>query len=172
MRSIRLATVSVVLTALLCVGLRRGQAQGDAFTYAGTSTVEASRALAAHLRQRGVAVTEQPDGVLRLEQRLTWMCQPRLAERGLDRLVCYLFFRINDQYRGSADLQHLAMTLNRRYNFGGFYVDTDGDLCFLTQLTFVDTIEGVELDAFLDYLAEVVDTLVQQEAEQLQRFLD
>lgn len=159
----------VVLTGAIIAW--RAAGQDDSWPCPGTDAAAAAKSLAVYLRQRGVTVTEQPDGLLRIQQGVTWICQPKLTDEGLDRLVCFAFLRLADTQRDSTALRQYAHELDRKYDLGGFFVDADGDLAFQTQLTFVDNIDAREMDAFYDYLGQVVQLLIRDEQSRLRGFM-
>lgn len=99
------------------------------------------------VRIADTGVVEATRGAERAELRLL------LADTGLDRLIAGHVYTASEG-ASPADLAGLARSLNETLNVGTFSVVEDGVL-FESSLPFLDELDPLLLDAFLDYGADV-----------------
>ncbi|MBV8078617.1 MAG: hypothetical protein JO284_19575, partial [Planctomycetaceae bacterium] len=64
------------------------------------------------------------------------------------------------EYKGSKEFEQLAVKLNRSQNFLQVYVDDNGDLEAVSNLTFYDELSARVFDSFVDDFTEAVKKYV------------
>ncbi len=147
-------------------GARAGaSANSDAFVFGGDDDAKAAVLLGDWLKKHQITVTQVAQGDVGVAVN-GWriLLSPKMYTGGeIDRFVTTLFFAPQDKWKGSKELRDFANDLNVRWNIGGFYVDTDGDLVLQTALTFEDQVSWDEMKGYFDWLTTTMVTLGSKE---------
>ena len=140
----------------------------DVFHYQGVDNKDAARLLATFLGEHGVRVVKVQEGaVFATSQSMAVVFRPAMT-RGLDRIVVYTGLPVKAAFRGSDRLRQALATLNDKYNIGSFSTDNGGTVFLVVgYVTFADTLEWVELKAFLEWFLPSVYQAIFSEAGDL-----
>ena len=85
---------------------------------------------------------------------------PIVNKEGLDRLRVMAFYQPKEEYKGSKELEQVAMKVNRAQNFLQVWVNDDGEFVAGSNLTFYDELTPRLFDAFMDTFAQAVKTFI------------
>jgi hypothetical protein len=81
-----------------------------------------------------------------------FILNPKMQEGDLSRIVVTKYYGVKTEYQGTTELLALALVLNNKFNIGQFSLSEDGDALILQgNITFVDSIDVIEIRKFLDY---------------------
>ncbi|MDP8228975.1 MAG: YbjN domain-containing protein [Candidatus Electryoneaceae bacterium] len=133
---------------------------GPSVVISTTDDALAAKQLISFLEQNGVTTSGQGDGWFILERNdLRYSLSPNMLE-SLDRIIVVTYFSVKPQYRNSQRLITAVMKLNKELNIGQFSIDDDGDLLYLSMITFVDQLYLEEINAFFTWDETLVLKLV------------
>lgn len=116
----------------------------------------AANALQEWITKRGFECELRSDTVVLTHQRVLINLYPITSEDELDRLQVATFYFPKDEYRGTEEFRQLAHRLNVEQNMLRVFVDDEGDLAIVGNMTFVDTFEAKEYDYYLDLYSAVI----------------
>ncbi|MBV8229942.1 MAG: hypothetical protein JO329_08165 [Planctomycetaceae bacterium] len=112
------------------------------------------------LGKRGFEV-EAPKGSLVMKrERISMSLVPIVENGGLDLIRVNAGYSPKKEYKGSKEFEQLAVKLNRSQHFLQVYVDDDGNLEAVSNLTFYDELSARVFDSFEDLFIEVVKKYV------------
>ncbi len=123
----------------------------DSITMTGEDDAKAGKKLGAWMAANDFEATTLDSGTVRVKGSvITMLLTPNLTRDGLDRVLVTAFFGVSDEAKqDSAALSDMVMGLNANSNIACFSLDKDNDLVVQSQITFIDTLERVELEKFL-----------------------
>lgn len=143
----------------------------DVLDLSGSDDAEAVEKLAGFLRDHAIDVLHESRGAVMIEYHMRkFALAPKIQDEGLDRIVVHEFWAAKpgtDRHR----FIEIVNELNNEYNTGGFYVDSDGDLAYQTQMTFMDTVTWQELNAFLTWHDYSLLAVLFSHRDELQHYL-
>jgi hypothetical protein len=117
---------------------------------------DALRTLKEWLGARGLEV-EAHKGLLVMRRGGVLMnLRPVVTKGELDWIRVFAIYSPEDKYKGSKELEQLAVKLNRSQSFLQVFVSDQGDLVAASNLTFYDELTARVFDAFLDAFAQIV----------------
>ena len=113
---------------------------------------QATREISGFLKDNGYALGQTSDEWFTMSvSDTTYIFQPKCLEQGLDRLVVRIYWGVKDDYKGTDDIKNLVARLNADMNIGQFSLDEDGDLVYISSLTYTDRLELEEVQQYLDW---------------------
>jgi hypothetical protein len=145
-----------------CAGMRP---DAGALMLTGNDDAAAAAVLRDRLHAAGLPVepAESPASLFVYRRGRATLLSPVLQAEGLDRIIAARSYA-PAAGRGAAELETLALSLNRALNVAGFKVSGDA-LLMEANLTFVDRLEVAELLAFLDWLDSIELAIRRVDAE-------
>ena len=112
------------------------------------------------LGKRGFEVEARVGLLVMKRERILMNLIPIVEEGGLDLIRVSNVYSPKKEYKGSKEFEQLAVKLNRSQNFLQVYVDDDGNLEAVSNLTFYDELSARVFDSFEDLFIEVVKKYV------------
>lgn len=81
---------------------------------------------------------------------------PFVQKGELDRLRALTFYTPKAEFKGKAEVEQLAVKLNKAQNFCQVFLDDEGRLNVASNMTFFDEFTAREFDAFMDLFVGVI----------------
>lgn len=147
--------VSLVVAGALVIALRAVPAQSaeDVWVYEGDDDDVAVSQLATFMEEHGMDVSAEEGYVFLQGELLKILLEPKMYKDKLDRIVVLVMFGVQEEAKDAKGaLLEFVNGLNRDYNVGAFYMDSDYDMVFMTQITFVDELAWRELKEAMDFV--------------------
>lgn len=108
------------------------------------------------LAARGIEVEARKGVLLMRRGGVLQNLIPLVYKGELDRIRVIAFYSAKPEFKGTKELEQLAVKLNRTQNLLQVFVDDEGDLAAGSNLTFYDELTAREFDAFADLFAQIV----------------
>lgn len=128
-----------------------GSGNGDTLNLAGCDNDAAAAKLADFLTRHSIKAVHQSAGAVMVDHHMRkFALAPKVQDGGLSRIVVHEYWAAK---RDNVETEFVRFVnrLNGEYNTGAFYVDSDGDLAYQTQMTFIDRIAWEHVEAFLTW---------------------
>lgn len=159
-RTMRLWTHALAAVCLLWLWAASAWPQvPSAWTYSGSDVKEATKSLQTFLKAHGVEIVKTFGDTTMIKGSLYRVgLRPKVGKEGLDRLVVVIALLVKDsQKKNKAALTELANTLNTKYDVGSFYyTEATGDIFYIGQITFINTLTWQELQEALSFYQKAV----------------
>jgi hypothetical protein len=112
------------------------------------------------MTKRGFEVEERDGCLVTRRGGMLMSITPAVYERDLDRLTIVVFYHAKDEFKGKPEFVELVAKLNDSQTFLKVFVDKDGDLAILGNLTFCDDLSARYFDTYVDNYAQAIREFV------------
>jgi len=152
----RIALMAVLIIMVAAAGLAAQELKDLTRVIVPDETDAALQTLKEWLGNRGFEIEARGRLLVMRRGGILMNLKPIVYKGELDRIRVIALYNPKEQYKGSKDLEELALKLNRSQNFLQVFVDDHGDMCAASNLTFYDELTARVFDAFVDLFAVAV----------------